>query len=469
MYLNRSMDYKEFFKGKKVTQIGLGLLGRGLNDAIFMLENGVEDLIVTDKKTAGELAPSVEKLKGYKNLRLVLGEHRLEDFENRDFILKGAGIPLDSEFIARAKEKGIPIEMDSSLFCKLLPPEVKVVGVTGTRGKSTTTHLINHILKTAGKKTILGGNIRDMATLPLIKDIYQGVGPLDKIVVLELDSWQLQGFGESNISPHIAVFTTFMDDHLNYYGGDREKYFDDKTNIFKFQKENDFLVLGEDLDSRIINYKSKKIIARRSVVPRDWDAKLIGEHNLLNIACAVEACKVLGISEEKIKEGAESFTGVEGRLQFVREIGGVKIYNDNNATTPEATLAALASLQELRISNYELGVENLESKILNPESQNSIVLLCGGADKNISLNTVVEKINEVCKKVVLLKGTGSEKLKPLLKDFVEVATLEEGVKKAYGFCEKGDNLLFSPMFASFGMFNNEYERNDLFLDIVDRL
>lgn len=457
MYLNRSMDYKEFFKGKKVTQMGLGLLGRGLNDAIFMLENGVEDLIVTDKKTAEELAPSVEKLKGYKNLRLVLGEHRLEDFENRDFILKGAGIPLDSEFIARAKEKGIPIEMDSSLFCKLLPLEVKVVGVTGTRGKSTTTHLINHILKTAGKKTILGGNIRDMATLPHIKGV---IG--DEIVVLELDSWQLQGFGESHISPHIAVFTTFMDDHLNYYGGDREKYFDDKANIFKFQNENDFLVLGEDLDSRIINHKSKKIIARRSVVPRDWDVKLIGEHNLLNIACAVEACKALGISEEKIREGVESFGGVEGRLQFVKEVNGIKIYNDNNATTPEATLAALASLQELRISNYELGIKN-------SDTQKNIVLLCGGADKNISLNTVAEKINEVCKKVVLLKGEGSEKLKPLLKDFVEVVTFEEGVKKAYEFCEKGDNLLFSPAFSSKNMFNNEYERNDLFLDIVNRL
>ncbi len=429
-----------FFQGKKVTQLGLGLLGRGLNDALFMLENGVADLIVTDKKTAEELAPSVEKLKGFSNLTLRLGEHQLEDFEGRDFILKGAGVPLDSPYIAHAREKGIPIEMDSSLCVKLLPEGVITVGVTGTRGKSTTTHLIAHILRQAGKSIFVGGNVRDMATLPLLDEIKSG-----DILVLELDSWQLQGFGESNISPHVAVFTTFMDDHLNYYGGDREKYFDDKANIFKFQNENDFLIFGDGLDESKLKTKSKKLKACVSNVPKDWKPKIIGEHNLLNIACAMDVCRALKISEEKIKEGVETFDGVEGRLQFVKEVSEIKIWNDNNATTPEATIAALTALRQ------------------------NIILLCGGADKNVSLETVAEKINEVCKKVVLLKGSGSEKLKPLLKDFVEVDSLEEAVTKAFECCENGDNLLFSPMFASFGMFKNEYERNDLFLKIVGKL
>lgn len=432
-----------FFQGKKVTQLGLGLLGRGLNDAIFMLENGVADLIVTDKKTMEDLASSVAKLKGYKNLTLRLGEHVLSDFENRDFILKGAGVPLDSLYIAHAREKGIPIEMDSSLCVKLLPEGVTTIGVTGTRGKSTTTHLIAHILggvtsQDSGSKVFLGGNVRDMATLPLLGKVRSG-----DIVVLELDSWQLQGFGESNISPHISVFTTFMDDHLNYYGGDREKYFADKANIFKFQNEKDFFIFGEGLDESKLNTQSKKLKARVADVPVDWKPQIIGEHNLLNIACAIEACRALGISEEAIKVGVESFGGVEGRLQFVKEVNGIKIYNDNNATTPEATIAALTSLEK------------------------NIVLLCGGADKNVPLETVAEKINGVCKKVVLLKGSGSEKLKSLLKDFVEADSLEEAIKKAYELCAPGDNLLFSPMFASFGMFNNEYERNDLFLKIVD--
>lgn len=436
-------DYKNYFRGKKVTQLGLGLLGRGLNDALFMLENGVADLIVTDKKSAKDLAPSVEKLKGYSNLTLRLGEHVLSDFENRDFILKGAGVPLDSPYIAHAREKGVPIEMDSSLCVKFLPEGVTTIGVTGTRGKSTTTHLIAHILggatsQDSGSKVFLGGNVRDMATLPLLGKVRSG-----DIVVLELDSWQLQGFGESHISPHISVFTTFMDDHLNYYGGDREKYFADKANIFKFQNENDFLIFGEGLDESKLDTKSKKLKARVADVPIDWKPQIIGEHNLLNIACAIKACRALGISEEAIKAGVESFGGVEGRLHFVKEVNGVKIYNDNNATTPKATIAALTSLEK------------------------NIVLLCGGADKNVPLETVAEKINGVCKKVVLLKGSGSEKLKPLLKDFVEADSLEEAVKKAYELCAPGDNLLFSPMFASFGMFNNEYERNDLFLKIVD--
>lgn len=438
-----------FFQGKKVTQLGLGLLGRGLNDALFMLKNGVADLIVTDKKTAEELVPSVEKLKGYENITLRLGEHRLEDFDGRDFILKGAGVPLDSPFILYAKEKGVPIEMDSSLCVKLLPEGVITVGVTGTRGKSTTTHLIAHILRQAGKNIFVGGNVRDMATLPLLDEIKSG-----DILVLELDSWQLQGFGESKISPHVAVFTTFMEDHMNYYGGDMERYFEDKANIFHFQEEKDFLIVGEDViqDSRfkIQEVKSEVKIASREIVPKDWKTKIIGVHNLLNISCAIEVCRVLGISEENIKEGVESFEGVEGRLQFVKEINGVKIWNDNNATTPEATLAALASL-----TTHHLPL--------------TTVLLCGGADKNVLLEEVAIKMNENCKKIILLKGTGSEKLKPLIKDFVEVDSLEEGVKKAFECCEKGDNLLFSPMFASFGMFNNEYERNDLFLKIVGKL
>ncbi len=449
-----------FFKGKRVTQLGLGLLGRGLNDAIFMLENGVADLIVTDKKSAEELAPSAAKLEGCKNLTLRLGEHVLSDFENRDFILKGAGVPLDSEFIAHAKENGIPIEMDSSLFVKLLPEGVTTIGVTGTRGKSTVTHLIAHILKIAGKSVLLGGNIRDMATLPLLKEVKAG-----DFIVLELDSWQLQGFGESKISPHVAVFTTFMDDHLNYYGGDREKYFDDKANIFKFQNENDFLIFGDGLDESKLTAKSQKLKACISNVSKDWKPKIIGVHNLLNIACAMEVCRVLGINEDKIKEGVESFGGVEGRLQFVKEVNGIKIYNDNNATTPEATIVALRAL------SFQLLASSFENKNSTPEK--NIVLLCGGADKGLDLDRLVEEINKTCKTVVLLPGSGSEKLKAksqqLKASVVEVANLNEAIKTGLAQCTPNDNFLFSPAFASFGMFNNEYVRNDLFLKIVDSL
>jgi len=441
-------NYQEFFKGKKVTQLGLGLLGRGLNDAIFMLENDVADLILTDKKSAEELASSVVKLKGYENLTLRLGEHRLEDFEDRDFIFKGAGVPLDSEYIAHAKAKGIPIEMDSSLCVKLLPPGVITVGVTGTRGKSTVTHLITHILKTANKKTYIGGNVRDMATLPLLKEIKSG-----DFLVLELDSWQLQGFGESKISPHIAVFTNLMSDHLNYYKNNPGQYYEDKANIFKFQKEEDFLIVGEGLKTE--DTLGQKVVASSKNVPKDWDIKIPGEHNLLNIACAIEAARALGISEADIKTGVESFEGVDGRLKFAREINGIKIYNDNNSTTPEATIAALRAIG----------------------NNKNIILIIGGDDKNLNASELIAEIPKYAKKVVLFKERGTDKIRDAVlamqKDGIEVFE-EEGlqatVQKAFSVAGSGDIILYSPAFSSFGKyFKNEYDRNDQFLKIVEGL
>ena len=151
------MEWREYFKAKKVTLMGLGLLGRGLGDAIFLADHGAE-LIVTDLRNEKTLAPSLAKLKkfnpvkaqgahGAGNIRYTLGRHKLEDFRNRDFILKAAGVPLDSPYIAEAKRNKIPIEMDASLFAKLMPKGVTLVGVTGTRGKSTVTALIYEILQ----------------------------------------------------------------------------------------------------------------------------------------------------------------------------------------------------------------------------------------------------------------------------------------------------------------------------------
>ena len=144
--------YQEYFENKKVTVTGLGLLGRGIGDTKFLAENGA-DVLVTDKKTEEQLASSLEVLKDYENITYVLGEHRLEDFENRDFALKSAGVPLDSEYIARARENNVPVYMSAALVCDIIMkelPDVVVIGVTGTRGKSTTTELIAHILRENG-------------------------------------------------------------------------------------------------------------------------------------------------------------------------------------------------------------------------------------------------------------------------------------------------------------------------------
>lgn len=443
-------NYKEFFKNKKITVMGLGLLGRGLGYTKFFAENGA-DLIVTDLKTKEQLATSLKALSKFKNIKYVLGEHRLEDFRDRDMIIKAAGVPIDSLYIAEARKNKIPVEMDVSLFVKLAPG-VTLVGVTGTRGKSMTTVLIYEILKQnekfLGKKIYLGGNVRGVATLPLLKKVKAG-----DVLVCELDSWQLQGFGEARISPHISVFTSFMPDHMNYYKDNMKDYFADKANIFKYQKKGDILIVRPHIEKIIPkNIKSKLIVTD---VKNITNYKFIvpGEHQRENLTCAVEVAKQFKIPETNIKKAVKNFKGLEGRLQYLKIIKGIKIYNDNNATTPEATIAGIRALAE----------EKKEGKI---------ILIGGGSDKNLDLDLYVNVLNTFCKAVVLIPGTGTNKLLKNYKIKIpnkKAKDLKEAIKTALGLASRGDIILFSPAFASFGMFNNEYERNDLFMKIVKSL
>ncbi len=448
------MNYKEFFRGKKVTCMGLGLIGKGAINPAFLAECGAE-VIATDLKTEEELRPTVEKLKKFPNIKFSLGGHKLEDFENVDMILKNQGIPDNSPFLLHAREKGIPVEMDESLFAKLMP-EVTIVGVTGTRGKSTTTNLIYHILKGISRRVFIAGNLPGTSIMPLLGEVDKG-----DIIVVELSSWQLQGFGESSISPHIAVFTNFMPDHLNYYKNDLDAYFNDKANIFKYQKSEDTLVLGESLIQgsrlKIQEIKSDIKIAKVESVPEDWKIQIPGEHNKVNIACAIEACRALGILDEDIKKGVETFSGVEGRLQFVKEVNGVKTYNDNNSTTPEATIAALRALGDV--------------------SKKNIVLIFGGDDKKLDMSRLVEEIPKWCSKVVMFKERGTDTIRDkvfeLEKDGVKVYEeegLESTMARAHEVAESGETILYSPAFSSFGKyFKNEYDRGDQFTKIVDGL
>ena len=445
-------DYKQYFKGKKVTVMGLGLLGKRLGDIAFLAEMGAK-VLVTDLKSAKELAPSIKKLKEYKNIKYVLGEHRMEDFKNCDFVLKGQGVALDSPYIQYAQKNGVPIEMDESLFAKLAP-QVKIIGVTGTRGKTTTTVLIYEILKEAGIRVHLGGNIRGTAALPLLKDVRDG-----DYVVFELSSWQLQGLGEAKISPHIAVFTNFMPDHMNYYKNSLKKYFADKSYVFKFQKRGDVLVLGPGMKAhkrKIKNVKSKIINTDIKRIPKSWHISLPGKHNLENIVCAIEVARALNIDEEIIKKVIKDFSPVSGRLEFVKSIKGIKIYNDNNSTTPEATQVALLALGEIISKNK------------------NIILIIGGTDKNLELKKLIESIKKYVKGVFLIPGNGTNRLAPLLYKVRGLPVcrgkdLKDIVGEAYKTAERGDTILFSPAFTSFGMFDNEYDRGDQFMKIVKGL
>jgi UDP-N-acetylmuramoylalanine--D-glutamate ligase len=435
-------EIEKNFKGKKITLMGLGLLGRGVGDAEFLATAGAE-LIVTDLKTEAELAPSLARLKQFSNITYHLGGHLMEDFENRDLIIRAPNAPLDSPFLARARECGIPVAMDASLFAKL--SGANIVGITGTRGKSTVTHLIYEIAKAAGKNPHLGGNERDTATLKLLPEVSRG-----DLVILELDSWQLQGFEEEGISPHIAVWTNFMPDHMNYYKGDVEQYFRDKAAIARNQQAGDFFItmpsIKTHMEARYGAFEGTCITD--AALPSDWTIALLGEHNRANAAYALAVARCLGISDEITKEVLKNFKGLPGRIEFLGEKNGIAFYNDSNSTTPEATMVALAALA--------------------PQHR-PIVLIAGGSDKELSFENLATVLPDAVKHLILFKGKATEKLQALLpKDFdaTVVATMDEAFKAATSAAQAGDIILLSPGATSFGIFKNEYDRGDQFNALV---
>lgn len=477
-------NYCDYFLGKKIILMGLGVLGRGVNVAKFLAECGAE-LVITDLKNEKELKSSLFKLAKFKNIRYVLGKHKLEDFRNKDFIMKAGGVPLQSPYIIEAKKNGIAIEMDESLFIKLCPGVI-IIGVTGTKGKSMTVRLIFEILKAnesyfADKKKIyLAGNVKGQATLPLLKKIKSG-----DIVVMELDSWRLQGFHEDKISPHISVFTTFMKDHMNYYNNDIKQYFYDKTSIFKYQKEEDFLILGEQflsgvkklgLYDSLENFrketKGKLILSNKKDILKNYlsdgkegKIKILGIHNLENIAMAIAVCRLLKVKEFVIKKTIINFKGIPGRLEFVKEIKGVKFYNDTTATTPEGVVAALLALKDYK---------------------EKIVLIGGGADKNLDYKEYAKTVKNYVKAIILFKGAASDKIikelnpeyfreksgsavkKLKIKIFSEINRMKKALETAMCCAKEGDIVLLSPGAASFGVFKNEFDRGEQFDKLVKK-
>jgi UDP-N-acetylmuramoylalanine--D-glutamate ligase len=436
-------DYSTLFKGKRVTVMGLGLLGRGLGDTRFLVNMGAR-VTVTDLKTASELAPSLEQLKGLP-IKFRLGEHIEEDFIQADMILRNADVPRSSPFLALARERGIPVEMDESLFCKLFSG--KVVGVTGTRGKTTTTTLLYRILLKAGLDARLGGNIMGAATLPLLEEAHE-----DSIIALELSSWQLQGFHDSLISPGASIFTNIYPDHLNRYSG-MEEYIKDKKAIYQYQKQGEICVFnGEQPESAALAKEAPAETAffRASLVPDSWKIRLPGRHNLENIAAASTLAEKLGVEKRVIREAVEEFPGVEHRLQPVGEWNGVIFYNDTTSTTPVSGVAAINALDGRRI-----------------------LLIAGGADKKLDLTPFAQKISEKTAHVALLEGTAT----PALQDAIKEAggrhkiignfnNLKDAVHSLCNMAQPGDVILLSPGAASFGIFSNEFHRGSVFLEIV---
>lgn len=441
-----SMDMRAYFEGKKITVLGLGLLGRGVGDTKYLAEQGAE-LIVTDLKTAEELSASLELLKDFPNITYRLGEHVLEDFDGRDYILKAAGVPDPSPYLDRARAQDTPIKMSASWFLEL--SGLSSIGITGTRGKSTVTHMVHAILEQAGVPVVLGGNVRGVSTLALLDTI-----TLDDIALLELDSWQCQGLGEEKVSPDVAIFTTFFRDHMNYYHDDMDAYLADKAQIFLHQKPEDTLVVGSQC-AELIEEKYGKVIPSHIITAgahdlrADWELSIPGEHNRYNAALAVEAARALSIDDDDIRQALASFKGVPGRLEFVKEIDGVKYYNDTTATTPEATIAALEAL--------------------DPQGTRNIILIMGGADKGLNMHPLLEVLPHHTKRVLMLSGTGTNRIHSDVQNVSIFDSLETALTEARQVAVSGDVVLLSPAFASFGMFKNEYDRGDQFIEYVQHI
>lgn len=426
--------------------MGLGLLGRGVGDARFLASQGAE-LIVTDLKSREELATSVEALSAFANITFVLGEHRLEDFRDRDFILKAAGVPLDSMYIEEARKAGIPIKMSASWFKEL--SGIPLIGITGTRGKSTVTHMLHDILLAAGGKILLGGNVRGVSTLALLEEATS-----EHTALFELDSWQLQGFGEDRMSPELALFTTFYPDHLSYYKDDIDAYLADKANIFLYQKPEDTLILGDQMALTVIDkyesqIASKVLVAGEKTLPEGLELLVPGEHNRYDAALALAAARALGVDDAISIKALEAFLGIPGRLELVALKDGVSFYNDTNSTTPEATIVALHALAE--------------------EGGARICLIMGGHDKGLEMKNLVELIGESTKHVSLLAGSATDRVKEFLPEAPVFNSLEEAISDAQKYAVPGDTVLLSPAFSSFGMFTNEYDRGDQFTAIVKGL
>ncbi len=469
--------------------MGLGLYkqGTGIEAVKFFLRQGAR-VTVTDLRGARELEANVKELVKYwtglrhrakgierraKNskplalspkLAFVFGKHRDEDFKNADFIFQNPSVPADSPYLRIAVKRKIPIINDWSIFLSRHTPKM-FIGVTGTRGKSTTTALIHIMMKKTHGKVWLAGNL-GASPLSFI-DTYKG-----EPIVAELSSWLLHHFPTAKKSPNIAVVTNIMNDHLDKYGSMKE-YIADKENIFRFQKRNDVLVLNRE--NTYTRTMAKR--ARGRVVWFNGGAtayakcsKLQGEHNAANINAAVSAAQVAGVSPVHIMDALKAFKGLPSRLQLVRNARGVKYYNDTTATTPEATIAALKTLSA---GNSKFEILRPRRIRLGRRNSKQIILIGGGADKKLDYREMLQYVKKYCKAVVLLPGTATSKLKLEIRNWKleigDAKNMKIAVKSAAIMAKDGDVVLLSPAAASFGLFRNEFDRGKQFVDAVKKL
>ncbi len=463
--MNKKLEeFESYIKGKKVAIIGLGVSNIPLLE--YMNKLGAKVTVFDNREEEKIPKEYLEKISNY-GMEHFFGSECLSNLKNFDIVFRAPSCMPTKKELVKAKEEGAIVTTEIELLIKMCPG--KVIGVTGSDGKTTTTTLIYEMLKEKGYNCYLGGNIG----IPLFTKLSEMKE--EDFVILELSSFQLMNM---TVSPNISVITNITPNHLDIHSS-YEEYIDAKKNIFKFQSENDIVVLNYDneltrncakdanskvvffssetklddgviLDGNVIKLCSDKI--RRHII-NTKDILLRGKHNYQNICTAIAATKSLVDLDTQIAV-IKKFSGVEHRTEFVREIDGVKWYNDSIGTSPTRTIAGLYSFEE------------------------PIVLIAGGYDKHLDYTPIAKPILEKVKTLILI-GQTAEKIFLAVKeeeekqgkklDIYMCETLEDTVKLAKKSATKGDIVLFSPASASFDMFKNFAERGDKFKEIVNNI
>ena len=462
-YKNEKLEeFNNFLDEKQVAIIGMGVSNIPLLD--YFYDKNAKVTVFSTNALSDEIMAKINKYR----YEVELGEDNLSRLKGFDIIFRSpSALPTKHEFQSAVK-KGVILTSEIEMVLKLAP--CKIIGVTGTEGKTTTTSLIYEICKKAGYNCFLGGNIGK----PIFTKINQ-MKPED-IVILELSSFQLMGM---TVSPNIAVVTNIFPDHLNVHKS-YEEYQDAKKSIFRNQTEEGIVILNKDneitekfadeVKGKTIFFSSTKKLKNGYVYDREDgfikkctdgkcekilnknDIKLRGVHNYENICSALAATETVASKEAQI-EAVKNFKGVEHRLEFVREIDGVKYYNDSIGTSPASTIAGLNAFDE------------------------NIILLAGGSDKGLDYKEIGEVI---AKKVgtLILTGPTAQKIEEATKqalseeksiEIIHTNNLEESVKVAKEKARSGDIVLLSPASASFDAFKNFEERGNYFKTLVNNL
>lgn len=443
-------EFENMVKNKKIAVVGIGVSNIPL---ISMLVKLSAKVTAFDKKHFNELDDDAKALK-HLGIDFVLGKDYLSFLKGFEIIFKTPSMRSDSEALIKAKSENCYITSEMEEFIKYCP--AKVYGVTGSDGKTTTTSLIYEIFKAEGYKTWVGGNIGN----PLLPEIYN-IKEDDKVVV-ELSSFQLMTM---DVSPEISIVTNLTPNHLDIHK-DMEEYIESKKNIFRFQNPNDKLILNydnevtrsfiEEAKGEVLTFSKNDKYANgyindgviyvfgEKIIGKD-EVFIKGEYNLENLVAAFLATHG-EVKEDVMRNVAKTFKGVPHRNEFVRQIRGVKYYNNSMSSSPTRTVAALSAFSE------------------------KVILILGGYDKNIPFDPLLEGIDKI--KTAILFGDTKYKIKSLLENKVQLYiedTLKDVVKRAEEISEEGDIVLLAPGCASFDMFKNFEERGNRFKELVMKL